>query len=375
MAALLTAGFSLLAAQGPISDSNADFAQGVRLQEAGDLPGACRAYEAALKLSPRRIDALSNLGLAYGALRQYDRAIQSFENALAIDPKQPTVRFNLGLTYLQAGRSETAREVFDLLVREQSGNYLARHYLGVSLLKVGRIKEGVAELETVAGSHPEHLDAVYTLASAYIRNGQLEEARQLMDRGVIPHDTAEGLLIAGSYYMAAKAYRQALDELRRAQQLNPALPELGSSLGGAYAMTGSQEMATHLFEAYLQKNPSDFDSLAFLGWLHLEAERFDDAEAALNKAHQIRPADPEVMFQLARLARARQHFGEALSLLQRVVAAEPDHTRAHVLLAQTYFHLKRTAEGNREREIVKRLNEEEQAKRVKETGIGPGRNK
>jgi tetratricopeptide (TPR) repeat protein len=365
----------LPAARGPTSDSDANFAQGVRLQEAGDLAAACRAYEAALKLSPRRLDALSNLGLAYGGLHQYDRAIHAFENALKIDPKQPAVRFNLGLTYLQAGRNERARGILAWLVRDQSGNYLARHYLGVSLLKLGRIREGVAELEAVTSSHPEDLDALYTLASAYLRSGQLEQARQLIDRGIIAHDTAEAHLIAGSYYMAAKAYRQAVDELRRAQQLNPELSELGSSLGDAYAMTGSPEMATQLFEANLQKNPFDFDSLAFLGWLYLEADRLDDAETALNKAHRIRPTDPEVTFQLARLARARQHFDEALSLLQRVVAAEPDHTRAHVLLAQTYFHLKRTTEGNREREIVKGLNEAEQAKRLKETGMATGRDK
>jgi protein O-GlcNAc transferase len=348
------------------SASDAEFARGVGLQQSGDLVGACRAYEAALKLSPRRIDALSNLGLAYGGMRQYDRAIQSFEKALAIEPKQPAVRFNLGLTYLQAGRNERARGTLASLVHEQDGNYLARHYLGVSLLKLNRVPEGMAELEAVVRTHPEDVDAAYTLASAYIRDQRLKEAEQLIANVIGHHETAEAHLIAGSYYMAAKSYRQAVEELRRAQQLNPALPELGLSLGGAYAMTGSQEMAAELFEDYLKKNPDDFDSLAFLGWLDLEAERVDEAEKLLNRAHQIRPNDLEIMFQLARIARARDHFQEALELLQKVVAAKPDHTRAHVLLAQTYFRLKRTADGNREREVVRRLNEEDQAKQNKE---------
>jgi cytochrome c-type biogenesis protein CcmH/NrfG len=95
----------------------------------------------------------------------------------------------------------------------------------------------------------------------------------------------------------------------------------------------------------------------------------DEAETILNRAHQIRPADLEVMFQLARVARARQHFEEATGLLERVIAAKPDHARAHVLLAQTYFHLQRTADGNREREIVRRLSAEEQAKHDTEPGI------
>jgi tetratricopeptide (TPR) repeat protein len=369
VAGLLVVGAGTAPGQRSSSNSDADFARGLKLQQAGDLAGACRAYEAVLKLSPRRIDALSNLGLAYGGMHQYERAIHSFEKALEIDPKQPAVRFNLGLTYLQAGQNENSRETFGSLVREQAGNFQARHYLAISLLKLGRIQEGIAELETVAGAHPEDLEALYTLSSAYIRTGELEKARRLIDSGIINHNTAEAHLIAGSYYLAAKAYREAIDELREAQRLNAAIPEVASSLGSAYAITGSQEMATRLFEEYLKSNPSDFDTLAVLGWLYLEAERWNDAETALNKAHRIKPADPEVMFQLARLARAQQHFDQALALLERVVAAEPDHTGAHVLLAQTYFNLKRTADGNREREIVKRLNEAEQAKRLKETGI------
>lgn len=363
---LLVQGLGQSWAQPSASESDGEFARGVRLQQAGDLAGACRAYEAALKLLPRRIDALSNLGLAYGGLQQYDRAIHSFEKALAIDPKQPAVLFNLGLTYLQAGQNEKARSTLALLLREQNGNYLARHYLGVSLLKLKRIPEGIAELEAVVNAHPEDVDAAYALASAYITDQRLGKAEQLINNMIGHHETAEAHLIAGSYYMTVKNYRQAVDELRRAQQLNPALPELGASLGGAYAMTGSQQMAAELFERYLQKNPDDFDSLAFLGWLDLEAERVDDAGKLLNRAHQIRPDDLEVVFQLARIARARERFQEAVELLERVIAAKPEHTRAHVLLAQTYFHLKRTADGNREREIVRRLNDEEQTKRNKE---------
>src|ERR1051325_10813250 len=84
-----------VSAQALQRQSDQEFAHGVERQQAGDLAGARSSYEAALKLSPRRIDALSNLGLVYGGLRQYDRAVGSFMKALAIDPKQPTVLFNL----------------------------------------------------------------------------------------------------------------------------------------------------------------------------------------------------------------------------------------------------------------------------------------
>ena len=361
---------SPLGAQVPGRESDEQFARGVHLQQSGDLAGARGAYEDALKLSPRRIDALSNLGLVYGGLHQYQRAVQTLEKAREIDPKQPTVLFNLGLAYLQSGQNENARSTLALLTGLSSANYLARHYLGVALLKLNRVPEGIVELEAVVSAHPEDLEAAYTLASACITSKQLDKARRVIDTVISRRDTAEAHLITGSFWMAAQDYRQAVVELRRAQELNPALPELGASLGGAYAMTGSRETAMQLFEEHLRTHPSDFDTLAFLGWLYLESDRVDDAAKALAKAREIRPADLEVRFQLARIARAREQFEDAAGLLQQVVAAKPDHVRAHVLLAQTYFKLKKTAEGNRERDIVRRLNAEEEARRQKETGLG-----
>lgn len=365
---MLTMNAGGIAAQLPARESSQEFERGVRLQQRGDLAAAARAYESALKLSPKRIDALSNLGLVYAGLGQYGRAVQSFENALEIVPGHPAVLFNLGITYLQAGQNENARRTLAQLVEKQKGNYAARHYLGVALLKLGRIQDGIAELDIVASAHPVDLDAVYTLCSAYIKDGQLEKTRQLIDGVISRHDTAEAHLIAGSYWMAAQNYRQAVVELRRAQELNPLLPELGSNLGGAYAMTGSRDMAIQLFQAYLVKNPSDFDTLAFLGWLYIESDRMNDAAKMLNEAHAIRPDDIEVEFQMARLARANGQFQEAAGLLERVVAAAPNHVRAHVLLAETYFRLKRTAEGREEQQIVRRLNTDEETRRGKDAG-------
>lgn len=369
IAALLTMGLSGAAAQAPSRESDQEYDRGVQLQQKGDLAGAQHAYEAALKLAPGRIDALSNLGLTYAGLHQYEHAVQSFQKALDIDPKQPAVLFNLGITYLQAGQDENARRILADLVRGQSGNFLARHYLGVSLLKLGRIQEGAAELEVVARSHPEDGDATCTLASVYIKEAQLAKAHQLIEGLISQQDTAAAHLVAGSYQMAVQNYRQAVIEFRRAQQLNPALPELALNLGGAYAMTGSQDIAIQLFEARLRKNPSDLESLGFLGWLYLDTDRLDDADKMLDRASALKPDDPDILFQLGRLARRREEFEKAASLLERVIAAKPRDVQAHVLLATTYFRLKRTAEGTREREIVRQLNAEAQIRRLQEAGI------
>jgi tetratricopeptide (TPR) repeat protein len=368
-AALLALNLAGLRAQAPSRQSDQEYDSGVQRQKRGDLAGARQAYEAALKLAPRRIDALSNLGLTYAGLREYHLAVRSFQQALAVAPGQPAVLFNLGITYLQAGEYENARRTLAELVRAQAGNFQARHYLGVSLLKLNRIPEGIAELEAVVTAHPEDLDALYTLCSAYIQKRQLEKAQQLIEGPLNRQDTAEAHMLEGSYYMAVRDYRQAVLQFRRSQELNATIPDLALRLGTAYAMTGSQETAISLFEARLQEKPSDFEALGFLGWLYMEADRLDDAQRVLEKAHHLKPDDPDVLCHLGRLARKRGEFTQAAELLERVVALKPRDVPAHVLLAETYFRLKRTADGKREREIVRQLNAEEQVRRSQAAGM------
>ncbi len=350
----------VLLSQTAVPHADREYAQGVERQHHGDLTGARAAYESALRISPARVDALSNLGLVYGQLGEYDLAIRTFRKALAIAPKQPVVRFNLALTFLQAQQFENARRELADVIASQPENPAARHMLGLALLKLGRTREGIAELEIAQRVLPTDLDLACTLSSAYIQSGQLASAKGQVDNILSLSDTAQAHFISGSYYMAVRDYRQSLEHLRRAHELNPNLPDLGTTLADAYALTGSQDLAVEMFEKELRANPLDYTANAFLGWLYLEARQPDQAAAYLNRARKIKPDDPDLLFQIARLARLEDKQEEAATLLQRVVAAKPDYTPAHVLLAQTYIKLKRLNDAARERAVVNRLNAEEQ---------------
>ena len=53
---------------------------------------------------------------------------------------------------------------------------------------------------------------------------------------------------------------------------------------------------------------------------------------------------------------------ESRNELEAIVKAAPKFTEAHVSLATVYYREKRKEDGNRERAIVRKLNEESQAK-------------
>lgn len=65
--------------------AHAHYNLGVLLQQKRDLPGACRAFEAALMVQPRFPEALNNLGNMLMALREFPRSEQCYRDAIAIN--------------------------------------------------------------------------------------------------------------------------------------------------------------------------------------------------------------------------------------------------------------------------------------------------
>lgn len=340
------------------------FEAALQLQRKGDLQGAQQAYERLLAASPDRIDALSNVGLVYGELGHYDRAIESFQKALKLSPNQPNVHLNLAMTYLEAKQYENAQREAGEVESQQSSNVLALYVRGLALLKLDQLQDGISQLEFVRDAQPGNLQVANTLESAYLRAHQFEKAKELVETILSRADTAESHLMTGTYYLVMGDVRDAVPELQHAQKLDARLSQLGSSLAEAYALSGNSDAAVKMFKAQLAKNPLDFEANSFLGWLCLENEQLEQAGKYLAQAHSIQPNDPGVKFQLARLARAQNDNARAAELLEQVVAQQPENVSAHVLLATVYFRLKRIDDGKKEREIANRLSAEQQARQA-----------
>ena len=66
-------------------------------------------------------------------------------------------------------------------------------------------------------------------------------------------------------------------------------------------------------------------------------------------------------YQIATLDLATGSVDEARTKLEALVKDTPHFVEAHVSLATVYYRLKRKADGDRERELVLKLNAESQA--------------
>jgi tetratricopeptide (TPR) repeat protein len=262
-----------------VRQSEEYFARGVERQQEGDLAGAREAYEAALKLIPHRIDALSNLGVIYARLGQYESAIKYYITALAVDPDEHAIRLNLGIAYFQIKQYEPARVELDQVIRAKPDNIQARFLRGLCLFQIGRLKESIAEFEPIYQSQPDNVSIAYALANAYIQDEQVEKGQALVDKVFRNLQTAEAHLIMGTVSLARRQLQQAVDELKQAVTLDPKLPTAHSQLAIAHLLTGNRDLAVEEFRKEIEINPKDFIANTRLGWLLREDGKIEEAEA------------------------------------------------------------------------------------------------
>jgi tetratricopeptide (TPR) repeat protein len=353
-------------AQARSIDVDRAFADATRLHEAGDIEGAIRGYQAILKSYPGRVDVRSNLGAAYSRIGRYEDAIEQYKLALAGDNRNQTIRRNLALAYYKAALfAEAAAELTRFVAATPEGSAERKDavlLLADCKLRLGEYKKVIELLSPLEGSDPNNRTLAYVLGSALVGDGQVQRGQVLIDRVFRGEDSAEGRLLIGSILLLADDGQTAIKELERAIELNSKLPTLRAWYGRALMRMGDSEKARNAFKGELSDNPNDFDANLFMGILLKQDRSLEEAFGYLSRAMHLRPRDSYARYHLGGLYTTMGRPGDARALLEGVVKEYSDFVEARVLLASVYYRLNRKADGDRERDIVAKLNGEQQSK-------------
>jgi Tfp pilus assembly protein PilF len=95
-----------------IADSKIIYKKALRRQREGKLEEAKSLYKKVIKIDPRNIEALNNLGVIYMSKKTYKWAIIRFHDALKIKYNYSDAHYNLACLYAQ--KNEETRSLFHL---------------------------------------------------------------------------------------------------------------------------------------------------------------------------------------------------------------------------------------------------------------------
>ncbi|MCI0387416.1 MAG: tetratricopeptide repeat protein [Acidobacteria bacterium] len=212
--------FLLLAMQ-TTPELNQRVEAGLRAKRAGDLDAAILEFKRVVELAPNLAAAHANLGAVYFEKKDYDSAIPSLRKALELNPDLPGVHSMLGVALLTRGY---ASQAIPHLEKSQSDDLL-----GVALLESGRAGESIDKLEVALEKRPGDPDLLYYLSQAYGRlSKQMFDllTERSPDSARRQQMLGEAQAVAGNRDAAEKHFRAALEKRADFHGVHLALGEL-----------------------------------------------------------------------------------------------------------------------------------------------------
>lgn len=282
-------------------------------------------------------------------------SIASLRRAVAQNPSDTALRLKLATAYFRVGDLTHARIEYEAVHAAEPGNLAAALGLGYTYVKLGRYEDAVELLAPFEHEHASNLDLEYVLGYAQIEAGQSAQGIPRMEAVARSRHSADAYLIAGSAWMFLKQYKPAKADVDAARALNPALPGLQTLVGHVYYALGDLDVAVPALQAALRQDPRDFTANLYLGSIRLKQGDFADARPLLELALQLGPNVPLARLEVARLDSMTGKYAQALPALEALESENPDWLDPHIELAALYYKLHRPADGERERQIVVRL--------------------
>lgn len=333
--------------------------EAVELQQSGHYADAIDDYRSFLKVHPDMAAVRSNLGAALAHEGRYTEAIQEYSLALKADPSNFGIRFNLGLAYYKMGDVTKAVHEFETVYTSQPANDPTHPRIALLLaecyMRQGENERVIALLNPIAASDPNNHAVDYLLGTALLHEGQEDRGAQLIQRLLEGGDTAEAHMLMAYTQLKANNKKSALDEVNRAIELNPNMPEAYSLRGRIAYLDSDMTGAETSFSKAVSLDPNSFDSRLWLGTLQREQGRFDESTKNLEYAIQLRPKDSRVRYQDAKLCSDKGEDKKAAVLLEALEKDNPDFLEVHRSLATIYFRIGRPADGRRERKISEEM--------------------
>jgi tetratricopeptide (TPR) repeat protein len=349
------------AGQAPAPATADDFMrEGLTAQRQGNLRGAIENYRKALAVHPESVEARANLAATLAADGQFDAAIEENLRVLTALPGQTDIRMNLALAYYKKGDWRNASEQFKMVRAARPKDLTAAMLLGYSEIKLNQASAAADLLAPLEPGNENNLDFEFVLAEALIASGREAEGLPRMEKNAKATNAQDAWVIAGTARLHRREFREARADLDAALAINPSMPGLNSMAGQARDALGDTEDAKAAFEVALRQDPRDFAANLYLGAMRMKQRDIDGARPLLELAIQLHPDVPQAQYQMAVLNGMTGHYAEATAALEQLEKQDPDWLDPHIQLASLYYKLLRAEDGKREREIVQRLEAQQQ---------------
>ncbi|HTT17505.1 MAG TPA: protein kinase [Candidatus Sulfotelmatobacter sp.] len=175
----------------------------------GEQDKSIQTYQLWVQSYPRDWLPFLNLGLAYGSIGQYERAVEATRKSLELYPENVTAYENLGTYFLAINRLTEAKDITNQALARK----LDEEALHTNLYSLAFLQGDTAEMANQAAWFEGKLDVENEIlgleAGTEGYYGRLKKAREITQRTVVSAESAKNQE-AAALWMADAALREAL---------------------------------------------------------------------------------------------------------------------------------------------------------------------
>lgn len=310
----------------------------------GHTTEALRTYREALDRDPSNSELRINFAEALIFAGKYDDAVELLRKILADQPRNIEALRLTAQAYRRAGRRSEAIETLRTALRglETSESLELQFTLAQTYEEVGQVDDAVATYEgmlkallnpdgSVSDRFRRVVEQVLTsLALAYRQAGRREDAFKTFERMRLilgPSSTRPDLLAIDTL-REEQNYREMLVHAEQAARRYPQERMFKLLQAQALGGLGRLDEAVALLDGLLTGSTEDIEVLSTKAQVLSEAERYKEAEAAIQEALRRDPRNNMLLIQLSLAQERLNRFAEAEATLRMLLDRDPDNAVA-----------------------------------------------
>ena len=269
--------------------------KGGALNLLGDVGGAVKAYELALKMPIDELDeTLYNIGISFGQSGETLLAIKYLEKAHKANPSNEIVLYELGYYYDKDLQFENSIEAYNKYLDIDPFNHSVWYNIGITYNRIGTFEKAIEAYDYALVLNEEFLHAHFNKANALANNLQFESAIECyLEYLVLDKENDDAYCYLAECYLNTDRYNEALINYQKAIRLNDSNASAWYGSGLIMWTEGELEEAQTFFKKAISLEDDNSDFWAMSAKVYAELDKIKEAIDAFEMATSLEPDNIE----------------------------------------------------------------------------------